>query len=204
MINFLKTLFLFFILIINKNIISVSFAQQDATKRPYLTIEDPKIKPLMNLHKRLIIKSAIKIVMKSQKYQLIFSSPRSFEDAKFEFHKLEMKGFIKKFGKNKKGYTLDFFLVDARTKEIIKQVKLPYVEKRHLVFKSKLLLYELFFGKEKTLELEEELKKETEREIQAELRLDGLDKQGLNNKHADLNSSNESLDGNEAAEGKIV
>jgi hypothetical protein len=145
---------------------SAKKAPEDATTRPYLTIEDPKIKPLNDLHKRLIIRSAIKIVMKSQQYQLIFSSPRSFEDAKFEFHKLELKGKKKKFGKNKTGYKLTYSIFDARTKKIVREVELSFVEKRHLVYKSKLLLYELFYGKEKSREFENQLKEETKLELQ--------------------------------------
>ena len=166
-----KFLFIFLVIINTNAFTAKAFAQSkkkapvDATKRPYLTIEDPKISPLSDLHKRLIIRSAIKIVMKSEQYQLIFSSPKSFEDAKFEFHKLELKGRKKKFGNNKSGYKLNYSLFDARTKKTIKEVNLSFVEERHLVYKSKLLLYELFFSKEKSKALEKKLKEETKKEL---------------------------------------
>ena len=155
-----------FILLSLLLIFDPAFAQQtDASKLPYITVERPKIKPLTELHQRLIIRSAIAITMKSQKYQFIFSSPKSFEEAKFAFYKLELKGKMKKFGKNKVGYDLVYQIIDAKTNNVIKEVKKKLIEKRHLVYKSKVLLYELFFGKEKAEELEEKLRLETEREI---------------------------------------
>lgn len=138
---------------------------KDASKLPYITVEKPKIRPLTELHQRLVIRSAISIAVKSQKYQFIFSSPKSFEDAKFGFFKLEMRGAIRKYGKNKEGYNLTYQIVDARSKEVVKEAKKTLVERRHLVYKSKVLLYELFFGKEKADEMEEELRLEAEREI---------------------------------------
>lgn len=133
--------------------------------KPYISIAKPDIKNVSDLQKRLIIRSAIGVVMKSGKYNMLFSSPKSFEDAKFKFYKLVMEGSKTKWGKNKVGYNLKFKLVDAYTKEVIKETIKTRIEGRQLVFKAKLLQWELIFGKDKAKEIEEEIEAQTEEEL---------------------------------------
>ncbi len=158
-------LFLSFLSVGFFNVRSAFSQTKDVSRMPYLTLEKMKIRPLSGQQERLIIKSAINIVMRSQKYQLLFSSPKSYEAANFKFNKLLMAGEKQKFGKNKKGYFLTFQLIDSSNNEVIREVTKKYIEKRHLVFKSKLLLYELFFSKKKSLKLENDLRLETEKEL---------------------------------------
>ncbi|MCO4794995.1 MAG: hypothetical protein KC493_14865, partial [Bacteriovoracaceae bacterium] len=134
-------------------------------KKPYISIAKPKIKNISDLQQRLIIRSAIGVVMKSGKFNMLFSSPKSFEDAKFKFYKLEMSGGKTKWGKNKSGYNLKFKLVDAFTKKTIREVIKTRIEGRQLVFKSKLLQWELIFGKDKAKEVEKEVEAQAEEEI---------------------------------------
>ncbi|TNF00606.1 MAG: hypothetical protein EP326_06250, partial [Deltaproteobacteria bacterium] len=136
--------------------------------KPYISIAKPNIKNVSDLQKRLIIRSAIGVVMKSGKYNMLFSSPKSFEDAKFKFYKLEMEGSKTKWGKNKAGYNLKFRLVDAYTKEVLRETIKTRIEERHLVFKAKLLQWELIFGKDKAKELEKEIEAQTEDELKEE------------------------------------
>jgi len=133
--------------------------------KPYISIAKPNIKEISDLQKRLIIRSAIGVVMKSGKYNMLFSSPKSFEDAKFKFYKLEMEGSKSKWGKNKAGYNLKFRLVDAYTKEVLREEIKTRIEGRHLVFKAKLLQWELIFGKDKAKEVKKELEAQTEDEL---------------------------------------
>lgn len=149
--------------------------------KPYISIAKPNIKNVSDLQKRLIIRSAIGVVMKSGKYNMLFSSPKSFEDAKFKFYKLEMEGFKTKWGKNKAGYNLKFRLVDAYTKEVLRESIKTRIEERHLVFKAKLLQWELIFGKDKAKELEKEIEAQTEDELKEEEVKDPKEKDEKNN-----------------------
>jgi hypothetical protein len=152
--------------------------------KPYISIAKPNIKNVSDLQKRLIIRSAIGVVMKSGKYNMLFSSPKSFEDAKFKFYKLEMEGSKTKWGKNKVGYNLKFRLVDAYTKEVLRETIKTRIEERHLVFKAKLLQWELIFGKDKAKELEKEIEAQTEDELKEEEVKDPKEKDDKNNSDA--------------------
>ena len=146
-------------------------------KKPYISIAKPNIKNISDLQKRLIIRSAIGVVMKSGKYNMLFSSPKSFEDAKFKFYKLVMEGSKAKWGKNKVGYNLKFKLIDAFTKETLRETIKTRIEGRQLVFKAKLLQWELIFGKEKAAqEIEDEIEALTEEELIEEEAKDPRDK----------------------------
>jgi hypothetical protein len=149
--------------------------------KPYISIAKPDIKNVSDLQKRLIIRSAIGVVMKSGKYNMLFSSPKSFEDAKFKFYKLVMEGSKTKWGKNKVGYNLKFKLVDAYTKEVLRETIKTRIEGRHLVFKAKLLQWELIFGKDKAEALEKEIEAQTEEELKEEEVKDPKDKDNKNN-----------------------
>lgn len=149
--------------------------------KPYISIAKPDIKNVSDLQKRLIIRSAIGVVMKSGKYNMLFSSPKSFEDAKFKFYKLVMEGSKTKWGKNKVGYNLKFKLVDAYTKEVIRETIKTRIEGRQLVFKAKLLQWELIFGKDKAKEIEKEVEAQTEEELIEEEIKDPKDSNNKNN-----------------------
>ncbi len=158
-----------------------STSKKKKEPKPYISIAKPNIKNISDLQKRLIIRSAIGVVMKSGKYNMLFSSPKSFEDAKFKFYKLEMEGSKTKWGKNKVGYNLKFKLVDAYTKEVLRESIKTRIEGRHLVFKAKLLQWELIFGKEKAKAIEKEVEAQTEEEIEEEVK----DPEGKDDKSSD-------------------
>ncbi len=132
----------------NKPNVQKNSNQVQQIKKINIFIKNPNFKGKDTSLRVDILKVAIDEIIKTQKYELIFTHNDSWRDANVNFVELIMEGQSSKWGKNLTGYNLQFYLVNGKNGKVMVQANRDHVEDRRLVFMARSLIYELFYGKE--------------------------------------------------------
>jgi len=125
-----------------------SHASEVEKTKAYIAIKGPTFKGLMKFPREEILKIAIDEIMKTQKFEFIFSSPKNFREATYLYFELHLDGEGVKWGDGKHGLNLHFYLFNTKTGKLVTKVSRERVENKRLLFTVRHMLLELFFGKE--------------------------------------------------------
>lgn len=117
-------------------------AELAEAKEHYVSIEAPKMNFKGSIFKKEIVKNAIQVVYAHKEYELLLNQNRVEIDRESILH-LGMN--IKKRGHL---YDLNFILSKDKNDRVIKKVGLKSLSKNTLIYRSKQMLYRLFYGEE--------------------------------------------------------
>ncbi|MEK6624985.1 MAG: hypothetical protein AABY86_08455, partial [Bdellovibrionota bacterium] len=134
----------------------------------YIAVKGPEFQTKQSYPRSEILKVAMDEIIRTQKFELVFSSTQAFRDANYLFFELHLRGKEVKWGDGQKGYDLDYFLFNGKSGKLVTESHRERVFERHLQYTTRVMLYEVFYGKElaqkKAAEKEKEPNKESERE----------------------------------------
>ncbi len=128
--------------------IKAAAAPKPKIKKVFIYIKSPEFKGRDTPLRADILKIAIDEVMKSEKYELIFTRNETWRDAKIDFVELIMEGQGQVWGKKLQGFNLQFYLVNGKSGKIMVTAKQDRIEDRRLIFTARSMIYQLFYGKE--------------------------------------------------------
>ena len=145
--------------------------EKEKTKKSFIIIKGPEFKGKQTFKQVDILKIAIDEIIKTNKFELIFTPPESWREAKVDFIELIMEGKAVKWGKNREGFNLQFYLVNGKSGKIILKSERNWIPDQRLLFTTRTMLYELFYGKEIARKKANELavREKAEPEIEAKL-----------------------------------
>ncbi len=126
-------------------------------KKSYIIIKGPEFKGRQTFQQVDILKIAIDEIIKTGRFELIFTKPESWREAKVDFLELIMEGQAVQWGKKRDGFNLQFYLVNGKSGKIVLSAEKKWIPDQRLLFTTRSMLYELFYGKELAQKKIEEL-----------------------------------------------
>ncbi len=114
----------------------------------YIAVKGPDFETKGSYPRAEILKVAMDEIIRTQKFELVFSSTQAFRDANYLFFELHLRGKEVHWGDNQKGFDLDYFLFNGKTGKLVTESHRERVFDRHLQYTTRVMLYEVFYGKE--------------------------------------------------------
>ncbi|OFZ14264.1 MAG: hypothetical protein A2X86_05295 [Bdellovibrionales bacterium GWA2_49_15] len=132
----------------------------------YIAVKGPEFTTKQSYPRSEILKVAMDEIIRTQRFELVFSSTQAFRDANYLFFELHLRGKEVRWGDGQKGFDLDYFLFNGKTGKLVTESHRERVFERHLQYTTRVMLYEVFYGKElaqkKAAEREKQPKTESE------------------------------------------
>ncbi|MBI2521478.1 MAG: hypothetical protein HYV97_13755 [Bdellovibrio sp.] len=117
-------------------------------QRAYIAVKGPEFETKQSYPRSEIIKVAMDEIIRTQKFELVFSSTQAFRDANYIFFELHLRGKEVHWGDGQKGFDLDYFLFNGKSGKLVTESHRERVFDRHLQYTTRVMLYEVFYGKE--------------------------------------------------------